>query len=290
MPASLRAGRPYNTDAIALPEPTGDIQITIVVADDITFVEHPGNAERPHAAAHRPIPSLHRPSGWSRSFVLASLRALHLDQRLRPGARAKRALTDGATQVTTGQRRHTSSSTAGPGSAAASSRERNVAGATWSVDMRQHRRGEHAEADELRHHRRHGHVEAAIRGRSVARATTLVEGCGSARRKWYGRSALKRGRENLMSWRNLARAAYDHPFGGDGMRSDVDDLGGRSTCALRHVLGSESGNVAPAFGGPGAVIAVTCSAHLMGRTVWGWLRRGVHPRSDSTVRSWPMCQ
>jgi hypothetical protein len=76
MPASLRAGRPYNTDATALP--TGDIQILIVVADDTMFVEHLGNAERPHAAVNRPIASLHRPSGWSRSLVvLASVRALH---------------------------------------------------------------------------------------------------------------------------------------------------------------------------------------------------------------------
>ena len=68
----------------------------------MTFVEHPGNAGRPHAAVNRPIASLHRPSGWSRSYVLASLRALHLDQRLRPGAlRAKRALTSGLTQETT---------------------------------------------------------------------------------------------------------------------------------------------------------------------------------------------
>ena len=68
----------------------------IVVADDITFVEHPGNAGRPNTVVDRPIASLHRPSGWSRSFVLASLRALHLDQRLRPGAlRTKRALTTG---------------------------------------------------------------------------------------------------------------------------------------------------------------------------------------------------
>ena len=68
----------------------------IVVADDITFVEHPGNAGRPNAVVDRPIASLHRPSGWSRSFVLATLRALHLDQHLRPGAlRAKRALTPG---------------------------------------------------------------------------------------------------------------------------------------------------------------------------------------------------
>jgi hypothetical protein len=68
----------------------------IVVADDITIVEHPGNAGRPNAIADRLIASLHRPSGWSRSFVLASLRALHLDKRLRPGARhTKRALTPG---------------------------------------------------------------------------------------------------------------------------------------------------------------------------------------------------
>jgi len=67
VPASLRAGRPYNTDATALP--TGDIQIPIVVADDMTFVERLGNAERPHAAVNRPIASVHRPSGWSRSLV-----------------------------------------------------------------------------------------------------------------------------------------------------------------------------------------------------------------------------
>ena len=54
------------------------IQITIVVADDTMLVEHPGNAERPHAAVNRPIARVHRPSGWSRSYVLASLRALHL--------------------------------------------------------------------------------------------------------------------------------------------------------------------------------------------------------------------
>ena len=95
------AGRPSNTDATALP--TGDTRITIVVADDTTFVEHLGNAGRPHAAVSRPIASLHRPSGPSRSFVLASLRALHLDRRLRPGApRAKRALT---TRAHTGKTR-----------------------------------------------------------------------------------------------------------------------------------------------------------------------------------------
>ena len=84
MPANLRAGRPYNNDAIALPP--GDIQILIVVADDMTFVEHLGNAERPHAAVNRPITSVHRPSGWSRSYVLASLRALHLDPTAVAGA------------------------------------------------------------------------------------------------------------------------------------------------------------------------------------------------------------
>ena len=93
-PAGPRAGRPYNTDATALP--TGDTRITIVVADDNAFVEHPGNAGRPQAAVNRPIASVHRPSGWSRSYVLASLRALHLDQHLRPGATSiKRALTTG---------------------------------------------------------------------------------------------------------------------------------------------------------------------------------------------------
>ena len=37
------------------------IQITIVVADDTMLVEHPGNAERPHAAVNRPIARVHRP-------------------------------------------------------------------------------------------------------------------------------------------------------------------------------------------------------------------------------------
>jgi hypothetical protein len=91
MPAGTRAGRPQNTDATALPLLHGGHPITIVVADDTSFVEHPGNAGRPHVA-DRPITSLHRPSGWSRSYVLASLRALHLDQHLDTGAiRAKRA-------------------------------------------------------------------------------------------------------------------------------------------------------------------------------------------------------
>jgi hypothetical protein len=41
--------------------PRGDTRITIVVADDTTFVEHLGNAGRPHAAVSRTIASLHRP-------------------------------------------------------------------------------------------------------------------------------------------------------------------------------------------------------------------------------------
>ncbi len=67
-------------------------RVLLAAADD-EFVEHPGNAGRPRTIKPRPIVSMHRPSGWSRSFVLASLRALHLDQRLRSGAlRKKRAL------------------------------------------------------------------------------------------------------------------------------------------------------------------------------------------------------
>ena len=93
MPASIRAGRPSNTDATALPTHGGH-PITIVVADDISIVEHLGNAGRPHTAADRPNTSMHRPSGPSRSYVLASLRALHLDKPFDAGAtRTKRALT-----------------------------------------------------------------------------------------------------------------------------------------------------------------------------------------------------
>ena len=100
MPASDNTGRPSNTDATALPA-NGGHPITIVVADDTMFVEHPGNAGRPHATANRPTTSLHRPSSWSRTYVLASLRALQLDQHLRPGAtRIKRALTTALTQET----------------------------------------------------------------------------------------------------------------------------------------------------------------------------------------------
>ncbi len=97
VPASFRAGRPYNTDATAL-SACGGHPIPIVVADDTTFVEHPGNAGSPHAAADQPIESLHKPSGWSRSYVLAALRALHLDQHHRPGAFRKEGL-DGQTHT-----------------------------------------------------------------------------------------------------------------------------------------------------------------------------------------------
>lgn len=45
MHASVRAGRPYNTEPTAAP--TGGHPISIVVADDTTFVEHLGNAGRP---------------------------------------------------------------------------------------------------------------------------------------------------------------------------------------------------------------------------------------------------
>ena len=70
-----------------------------------TTVEHPGNAGRPRTTTASAHTSMHRPSGWSRSYVLASLRALHLDQRLRPGApRTKRALTLQLEQVTPGVR------------------------------------------------------------------------------------------------------------------------------------------------------------------------------------------
>jgi hypothetical protein len=48
VPASIRAGRPWNTEATALPP--GGHPIRIVVADDKRFVEHLGNAGRPHAA------------------------------------------------------------------------------------------------------------------------------------------------------------------------------------------------------------------------------------------------
>ena len=64
----------------------------IVVADDASFVEHRGNAGRPHAAGRWLISSMRQPLGWSRSFVLAALRALHLDQRLRAGAFSNESL------------------------------------------------------------------------------------------------------------------------------------------------------------------------------------------------------
>ena len=52
MLTSTRAGQPQNIDAIALPP--GGHPNKIVVADDKKFVEHPGNAGRPHAAANQP--------------------------------------------------------------------------------------------------------------------------------------------------------------------------------------------------------------------------------------------
>jgi hypothetical protein len=64
----------------------------IVVADDTSFVEHRGNAGRPHAVGSWLISSMRHPLGWSRSFVLAALRALHLDQRLRAGAFSNESL------------------------------------------------------------------------------------------------------------------------------------------------------------------------------------------------------
>ena len=85
-PPASRAGRP-----LPHPTPTAPPSSSRGTPDHDCcrrrhhFVEHPGNAGRPHAA-HRPIASLHRPSGRSKLFLLASLRALHLDQHLRPGA------------------------------------------------------------------------------------------------------------------------------------------------------------------------------------------------------------
>ena len=73
MLTSTRAGQPHNTDAIALP--LGGHPNTIVVADDTTFVEHRGNAGRPHAAANHP--SAHP---QSTSFVFASLQDHHVDR------------------------------------------------------------------------------------------------------------------------------------------------------------------------------------------------------------------
>jgi hypothetical protein len=66
VPASIRAGRPHNTDATALPT-TGGHPITIVVADDTNIVEHPGNAGRPHAAASRAIAKPRRNRYWTRA-------------------------------------------------------------------------------------------------------------------------------------------------------------------------------------------------------------------------------
>jgi hypothetical protein len=74
---------------------TADTQITIDVADDMVFVEHLETLGGPPRAVNRPIPKLHRSSGWSssRSFVLASLLALHrmgMNPRLTSGHTAFR--------------------------------------------------------------------------------------------------------------------------------------------------------------------------------------------------------
>ena len=81
VPASHRAGRPSNTDATALPVHGGH-PITIVVADDITFVEHLGNAGRPHAAVNRPISSVHQEG--------LDNRGSHRKRRVEVTARARR--------------------------------------------------------------------------------------------------------------------------------------------------------------------------------------------------------
>jgi hypothetical protein len=105
VPASLRAGRPYNTDATALPTPTGDTQITIVVADDMMFVEHPGNAGRPHAAVSGPYQVCTGPRvGQGRTSSLRCGRST-LTNACGPEPHAKRALTDKPTQVTRGHPR-----------------------------------------------------------------------------------------------------------------------------------------------------------------------------------------
>jgi hypothetical protein len=67
MLTSTRAGQPQNIDAIALPP--GGHPNTIVVADDTKFVEHPGNAGRPHAAANQPQ---HQPGDRTRKEGLAT--------------------------------------------------------------------------------------------------------------------------------------------------------------------------------------------------------------------------
>ena len=55
VPASIRARRPSNTDATALPT-TGGHPITIVVADDTNTVEHRGNAGPPTPPRTEPKP------------------------------------------------------------------------------------------------------------------------------------------------------------------------------------------------------------------------------------------
>ena len=98
VPASLRAGRPYNNDATVLS--TGDIQIPIVVADDMIIVEHPGNAERPHAAANRPTTSPHRPGLVKVTRLRFDCARCTLANTRGAAHDAKKALTDETTQVT----------------------------------------------------------------------------------------------------------------------------------------------------------------------------------------------
>ena len=73
VPASVRAGRPSNTDATA--PPIGGHPITIVVADRLRPVEHLGNAGRPHAVPGRIITQRSRLPG--RGVARALTRALH---------------------------------------------------------------------------------------------------------------------------------------------------------------------------------------------------------------------
>jgi len=68
--ASTRAGWPLNTDATALPQ--GGHPIKIVVADENNFVEHPGNAGRPHVVSNRNITSVHQLFSCSRHEGLDS--------------------------------------------------------------------------------------------------------------------------------------------------------------------------------------------------------------------------
>ena len=92
-PRSVTAGIPEHSHPVPVVVRS---RFAVEPAPDQIEIDDGSSRHRPHAVVDQPIASLHRPSGWSRSFVLAPLRALHLDQRLRPGARrTKRALTPG---------------------------------------------------------------------------------------------------------------------------------------------------------------------------------------------------